>query len=210
MDVAAHRRLLDAFGGLESQAIDVAILWSRASTAEVALDDHRALMARAEAERDYLEHAAEELRALNPIDGEEAKLASSSSRPGPATTAPPSPAWVFAQNHRLCFQYAGFLERIDGIEHIPGPETLTLAVKRTCSLAPLASCERLRGLVINLAYGVEDLLPIGSCARLTALELLEQRPGRALAVGRARDAGAGDGAQDWPGPRRRGLGRSRG
>ena len=32
-------------------------------------------MDRAEAERDYLEHAAEELRALNPIPGEEAKLA---------------------------------------------------------------------------------------------------------------------------------------
>ncbi len=32
-------------------------------------------MERAEAERDYLEHAAEELRALNPVDGEEAKLA---------------------------------------------------------------------------------------------------------------------------------------
>ncbi len=32
-------------------------------------------MARAEAERDYLEHAAEELRVLNPVDGEEAKLA---------------------------------------------------------------------------------------------------------------------------------------
>ena len=32
-------------------------------------------MERAEAERDYLEHAAEELRALNPIEGEEALLA---------------------------------------------------------------------------------------------------------------------------------------
>lgn len=75
VDVAAHRRLLDAFGGLENQAADVAGLWSKASAAQTALEEHRALMARAEAERDYLEHAAEELRALNPIDGEEAKLA---------------------------------------------------------------------------------------------------------------------------------------
>jgi len=39
------------------------------------LADHRALMARAEAERDYIEHAVEELRALDPQPDEEKKLA---------------------------------------------------------------------------------------------------------------------------------------
>lgn len=75
VDVAAHRRLLDAFGGHEAEVAEVSALWEKSSAAEEALLEHRRLMERAEAERDYLEHAAEELRALNPIPGEEAKLA---------------------------------------------------------------------------------------------------------------------------------------
>ncbi|MCA3560411.1 MAG: DNA repair protein RecN [Aestuariivirga sp.] len=75
VDVTVHRRLLDAFGGHDAEVSDVAALWARSSAAEEALNEHRALMDRAEAERDYLEHAADELRALNPIPGEEALLA---------------------------------------------------------------------------------------------------------------------------------------
>jgi DNA repair protein RecN (Recombination protein N) len=75
VDVTAHRRLLDAFGGNEAEVNDVAALWARSAAAEEALNEHRSLMERAEAERDYLEHAAEELRALSPIPGEEAMLA---------------------------------------------------------------------------------------------------------------------------------------
>ncbi|WP_373505381.1 DNA repair protein RecN [Aestuariivirga sp.] len=75
VDVTVHRRLLDAFGGHDAEVMDVSALWARAAAAEAALNDHRRLMERAEAEREYLEHAAEELRALNPIEGEEALLA---------------------------------------------------------------------------------------------------------------------------------------
>ncbi|MCA3556409.1 DNA repair protein RecN [Aestuariivirga sp.] len=75
VDVTAHRLLLDAFGGHEAEVSDVAALWARSSAAGEALNEHRALMDRAEAERDYLEHAADELRALNPIPGEEGLLA---------------------------------------------------------------------------------------------------------------------------------------
>ncbi len=75
VDVGAHRRLLDAFGGLDAEVTEVSALWARAAAAEAALNEHRSLMERAEAERDYLEHATEELRALNPIEGEEALLA---------------------------------------------------------------------------------------------------------------------------------------
>jgi DNA repair protein RecN (Recombination protein N) len=75
VDVAVHRRLLDAFGGLDGAVQEVSALWAKASAAEAALTEHRGLMDRAEAEREYLEHATEELRALNPIEGEEAKLA---------------------------------------------------------------------------------------------------------------------------------------
>ncbi len=75
VEVGVHRRLLDSFAGLTPQAQDVARLWELAATARAVLDEHRALMEQAEAERDYLEHAVEELRALDPIDGEEARLA---------------------------------------------------------------------------------------------------------------------------------------
>jgi DNA repair protein RecN (Recombination protein N) len=75
VDVARHRDLLDAFGGLEPDADEVARLHGLAAAARGLLDDHKALMERAEAERDYLEHAAEDLRALDPLPGEEAQLA---------------------------------------------------------------------------------------------------------------------------------------
>ncbi len=75
VDVGAHRRLLDAFGGLDGEVNEVAALWEKSSAAEKALDEHRKLMERAEQERDYLENASEELRVLNPVEGEEAKLA---------------------------------------------------------------------------------------------------------------------------------------
>ena len=75
VDVAEHRRLLDAFGGLEGQVEKLVVLWRDMTSACEAMDEHKALMARAEAERDYLEHAAEELRELNPEPDEERHLA---------------------------------------------------------------------------------------------------------------------------------------
>ncbi len=75
VDVAAHRRLLDAFGGLEGQVEKLATLWQAMVLARDALADHKALMARAEAERDFLEHAAAELAELSPEPDEEQHLA---------------------------------------------------------------------------------------------------------------------------------------
>ncbi|WP_395689576.1 DNA repair protein RecN [Aestuariivirga sp.] len=75
VDVTAHRHLLDAFAGLEAECAEVAALWSRAAAADEALRSHRERMTRAETERDYLEHAAAELKALAPLAGEEALLA---------------------------------------------------------------------------------------------------------------------------------------
>ena len=75
VDVSAHRRLLDAFGGLQEQVEKVAALWRSASAAETALEDHKTLMAKAEAERDYLEHAVAELGKLAPEPNEEQQLA---------------------------------------------------------------------------------------------------------------------------------------
>ncbi len=76
VDVANHRRLVDAFGDLEAQANEVGKLWQVLSDLTNELAEHRALMARAEAERDYIEHAVEELRVLDPQPDEELKLAS--------------------------------------------------------------------------------------------------------------------------------------
>ncbi len=75
VDVSAHRVLVDAFGGLEGRAAEVARLHAAMTAARTALDDHRALMARAEAERDYLEHAVAELAKLDPQPDEERHLA---------------------------------------------------------------------------------------------------------------------------------------
>ncbi len=75
VDVAEHRRLLDAFGGLEPHVVKLNALWLELTTARDALAEHKALMARAEAEREYLEHAAQELSELNPEPEEEKNLA---------------------------------------------------------------------------------------------------------------------------------------
>jgi len=75
VDVAEHRRLLDAFGGLEGQVQKLSVLWRGMTSAAEELNHHKALMAKAEAEREYLEHAAEELGALSPEPDEERLLA---------------------------------------------------------------------------------------------------------------------------------------
>ncbi len=75
VDVAAHRSLVDAFGGHEKLADDVAAAFAKLSTARVALDAYRTMQAKAEAERDYLEHAVEELSKLSPEANEEQHLA---------------------------------------------------------------------------------------------------------------------------------------
>jgi DNA repair protein RecN (Recombination protein N) len=76
VDAATHRRLLDAFAGLEKDVAALEKLWEARRTANSALDEHRAGMERAAREADYLRHASDELKALAPRDGEETTLAS--------------------------------------------------------------------------------------------------------------------------------------
>ncbi|WP_315700942.1 MULTISPECIES: DNA repair protein RecN [unclassified Bradyrhizobium] len=75
VDAATHRRLLDAFAGLEKDVAAVELLWAARRSAGAALEAHRAGMERAAREADYLRHASDELRALAPKDGEETQLA---------------------------------------------------------------------------------------------------------------------------------------
>src|SRR6516162_8816819 len=75
VDAATHRRLLDAFAGLEKDVAALEQLWEGRRTANAALEQHRASMERAAREADYLRHASDELRLLSPKDGEETALA---------------------------------------------------------------------------------------------------------------------------------------
>ncbi len=71
VDAATHRRLLDAYGGLEVEADDIERLWGVRREAEEAVAVHRAEVERAAREADWLRHAVEELEALAPQPGEE-------------------------------------------------------------------------------------------------------------------------------------------
>jgi DNA repair protein RecN (Recombination protein N) len=75
VDPATHRRLLDAYGGLEGDAEEVAHLWDDRRAAREALTAHRAEVERARREADWLRHAVEELQRLAPQPGEETTLA---------------------------------------------------------------------------------------------------------------------------------------
>jgi DNA repair protein RecN (Recombination protein N) len=75
VDASTHRRLLDAFAGLEKDVGAVEQLWEARRTANTALEEHRAGMERAAREADYLRHASDELKQLAPKDGEETALA---------------------------------------------------------------------------------------------------------------------------------------
>ncbi len=75
VDAGTHRRLLDAFGGLEVQAAKVETLWDARREAHAAADAHRAEADRAKREGDWLRHAVDELNKLAPQAGEETALA---------------------------------------------------------------------------------------------------------------------------------------
>ncbi|MGJ4948226.1 DNA repair protein RecN [Bradyrhizobium sp. HKCCYLS20291] len=75
VDAATHRRLLDAFAGLEKDVAAVESLFAARRMAVTALEQHRAGMERAAREADYLRHASDELKKLAPKEGEETQLA---------------------------------------------------------------------------------------------------------------------------------------
>ena len=75
VDAATHRRLLDAFGGLEEQTDKVGALWEARRVAQAAADAHRSEVERAKRESDWLRHAVDELNKLSPQAAEETALA---------------------------------------------------------------------------------------------------------------------------------------
>jgi DNA repair protein RecN (Recombination protein N) len=75
VDAATHRRLLDAFGGLEREGGAIELLWEELRTREAALVAQRAEVERAQREADWLRHAVAELSQLRPQPSEETALA---------------------------------------------------------------------------------------------------------------------------------------
>ncbi len=74
VDPAAHRALLDAFGGLESRLEKVRATFAARRSAERHHDDEAARIAKARADADYLHHVHDELSKLKPVPGEEETL----------------------------------------------------------------------------------------------------------------------------------------
>jgi DNA repair protein RecN (Recombination protein N) len=68
-----HRALLDAFGGLDTAAVEGA--WAEVVRVEAELAEARAELAAAERDREWLQHASAEIEALAPEEGEETRLA---------------------------------------------------------------------------------------------------------------------------------------
>jgi DNA repair protein RecN (Recombination protein N) len=75
VDVATHRRLLDAFGALDGEAEEVARRWDERRAREAEVASHRAEVERAQREADWLRHAVEERARLAPQPSEETALA---------------------------------------------------------------------------------------------------------------------------------------
>lgn len=75
IDPAAHRAILDAYGGLSATAGDVARLHRAWRDCAQALERHLARVAAAKRDADYLRAAHEELQALAPVAGEDEQLA---------------------------------------------------------------------------------------------------------------------------------------
>lgn len=75
-DSATHRALLDAFGGYEVLAGEVADLFAAYDAVRTAADDLKRTQAAAAADADYIKQAVDELTALDAEAGEEEALAS--------------------------------------------------------------------------------------------------------------------------------------
>ncbi|MCW4116690.1 DNA repair protein RecN [Aurantimonas sp. MSK8Z-1] len=75
VDPEAHRRLLDAYGGLGPEVAEVAAAHRRWRESEAELVRHRARVEAAAREADFLRSSVEELSDLAPLVGEEEELA---------------------------------------------------------------------------------------------------------------------------------------
>src|SRR5690554_2730786 len=69
-----HRALLDEYGQLDALRADVRAAWAARRTAQKALDTAEAALDAIRSEEEFLRHAVEEMRALDPQPGEDGDL----------------------------------------------------------------------------------------------------------------------------------------
>ena len=74
VDPAAHRALLDAYGGLDGRLARVRDAFATLRLAERRHDDEKGRIAKAKADAEYLHHVHAELTKLSPVAGEEEAL----------------------------------------------------------------------------------------------------------------------------------------
>ncbi|WP_420863020.1 DNA repair protein RecN [Algirhabdus cladophorae] len=74
MDPREHQRILDDFAGLSDDLDRLSKLWRALGAAEKARDAAQIRLAAAREEEDFLRHAAQEIQAMDPQPGEDAKL----------------------------------------------------------------------------------------------------------------------------------------
>ncbi|HEV8028027.1 MAG TPA: DNA repair protein RecN [Stellaceae bacterium] len=75
LDPATHREALDAYGVEAARNVALSAAWRQWRERASARDAAASALAKARADEDYLRHAVAELDALDPVPGEEARLA---------------------------------------------------------------------------------------------------------------------------------------
>ncbi len=158
VDEREHRRLLDAFGGLEGMVSAVSGAWSGWRRAVRERDGHRARIEAARREADYLRASVEELDGLKPEAGEETELATRRHR--------------MMQSEKVAGDLAEAVETFEG-SHSPIPVIITTMrnLERKASAVPGLAEEALKPMGEAL-----DLLEAARAALEAALRAADFDP----------------------------------
>lgn len=153
IDPSGHRDLVDAFGGLSGQAARLGEAYAAWQDAEARLERHSAEIAATRANADYIAHALEELRLLDPKQGEEEVLATRRQ--------------TMMHAEKIAGELAEALDALQG-EGTDGAR-LAAALRRIERQAHLAS-----GLLAPVAEALERVLAETNAARVKVEEALAQ------------------------------------
>jgi DNA repair protein RecN (Recombination protein N) len=153
IDPSGHRDLVDAFGGLSVDAARVAEAYAAWQAADEAKARHAGEIAASRANADYLNHALEELRLLDPQPGEEDALASRRQ--------------LMMHAEKIAAELAEALDALQG-EGTDGAR-LAAALRRIERQAQLAS-----GLLAPIAEALQRVIAETNAARAKVEEAMAQ------------------------------------
>jgi DNA repair protein RecN (Recombination protein N) len=153
IDPSGHRDLVDAFGGLSVDGARVAEAYAAWQAADEAKARHAGEIAASRANADYLNHALEELRLLDPQPGEEDALASRRQ--------------LMMHAEKIAAELAEALDVLQG-EGTDGAR-LAAALRRIERQAQLAS-----GLLAPIAEALERVIAETNAARAKVEEAMAQ------------------------------------